>query len=99
MRVEDEDVARSVAEEEETSVLFFCGGNRIVKSGTPVDRDVVGIADWVEIVPPGVRSPEGVTSPGLELEEGSERLKADCGCNCPLARFGCCAPLPVVLDV
>lgn len=38
----------------------FVGGSFIVKSGAAVERDVVGMADWVEMVPPGVSRPDGV---------------------------------------
>lgn len=81
---------RSEDEEEDASALLLVGGSLIVKSGTPVDMDVVGMADCVEMVPPGVRSPEGVRSPVVEPRAGTPRL-------CPLALLRCASPLPMLL--
>lgn len=80
-------------EEEEARDLFFCGGSLIVKSGTPVEMEVVGMADCVEMVPPGVRRPEGVTSPGRALE-GMDRPPEEVLCPLAVLRW---AEVPLLL--
>ena len=80
-------------EEEDARELFLAGGSLIVKSGTPVEMDVVGMADCVEMVPPGVRRPEGVTSPARALL-GIERPPEEVLCPLAVLRW---AEVPLLL--